>query len=165
MTTQAPAPAHAYAGWFSRALGFFIDILPVIIIHFIAIYFFNDSFRTESASYGGVEYQNVVTSSQGPAFYGLWVLSVIYWYVNKGYFEGTTGKSLGKLVTGKRTVAAQTGEPLGAGKGCLRAFLVWIEFVLIGACIFPGLVLWLWPLWDPENQALLSDKTTHSLVV
>ncbi len=84
--------------------------------------------------------QVVVTRGPGFAFYLLYLIAIVYWFWNKGYLEGTTGKSLAKRFLGYSTVSEATNKPLGAGPGLLRALLVYIELILIGLCGL-GLIL------------------------
>ena len=76
---------------------------------------------------------------------------------NKAYREGTTGKSIGKQITGYTTLKEETGEPLGFGMGFVRLLLLWVDF----AICYIGV---LWPLWDAKRQCLLSDKVTGAVV-
>jgi hypothetical protein len=76
---------------------------------------------------------------------------------NKAYREGTTGKSIGKQITGYTTLKEDTGEPLGFGMGFVRLLLLWVDF----AICYIGV---LWPLWDAKRQCLLSDKVTGAVV-
>ena len=164
---QAPIPGIArdgrpYAPWQARAVSLFVDVLPVTIVLGIAFSFFFSSTQVVIHEIGGQSYTTVETTGPGIPFFSLVLLSIVYWYYNKGYLEGTTGKSFAKRFTGYTTVGESTGKPLGPAMGCLRALLVYAEFVSVVFCI--GLVLWLWPLWDHKRQALLSDKATGAVV-
>ena len=77
--------------------------------------------------------------------------------IRKAYREGTTGKSIGKQITGYTTLKEDTGEPLGFGMGFVRLLLLWVDF----AICYIGV---LWPLWDAKRQCLLSDKVTGAVV-
>jgi uncharacterized RDD family membrane protein YckC len=96
-------------------------------------------------------------------FYLLYAVAIIYWFWNKGFVEGTTGQSIAKRFLGFTTVDQSNNEPLGLGRGLLRALLVYLELISIAVCGL-GLILWLWPVWDPKRQALLSDRTTGAVV-
>ena len=86
-----------------------------------------------------------------------YAIALAYWFWNKGYREGSTGKSIGKQILGYTTVNEQTGEPLGAGQGVIRLLLLWVDFFIC----YIGV---LWPLWDPKRQCLLSDRVTNAVV-
>jgi len=76
-------------------------------------------------------------------------------------FNGLTGQTLGKMALHIRVVDATTGAPIGVPRAMLRYLvyaLLWI------ACVIPGLVNVLSPLWDPRNQAW-HDKAARSVVV
>lgn len=159
-STQAP-----YAEWLARALTFFLDFLPALILMAIAQMFFYSSVTlvTESWS-GGPSYQVLETSGPGFGYFALYVIAILYWFWNKGFLEGTTGQSLAKRWLGFTTVSAATGAPIGVGKGIVRAFLSYLEFISILLCGI-GLVLWLWPIWDPKHQSLLSDRAANAVVL
>lgn len=161
-----PNPAESpFAKWPARALAFFLDFLPALILTGVAQVFFYSSITVVSQNYsGGPEYQVFETRGPGFAFYLLYVIAIVYWFWNKGYLEGTTGQSLAKRFLGYSTLSEHTNRPLGLGMGMLRALLVYLEFISIALCGL-GLILWFWPLWDPKNQALLSDRTVSAVVV
>jgi hypothetical protein len=171
--SEAPvaAPQHGiapdgrpYATWLIRAFGFFLDILPALILTLIAqFFFFSSTVNVERNWSGGPTYQVFETRGPDATFYVLYAIALIYWFWNKGYLEGKTGKSLAKRVLGYSTVNEATNEPIGVAHGMLRALLVYIEFALVGLCGL-GLILWLWPVWDPKRQALLSDRTSGAVV-
>jgi len=167
---QRPVPGRSatgrqYAPWGARAFSFFIDTLPVLAILGIdlAAERFMGGTEVITRNLGDDQYQ--ITQTHGPSSLigtALTVAWIGYWFWNKGYLEGKTGKSLGKRLTHEVTLSDATGKPLGVGWGCLRALLVGLEFVL-GFCLI-GLVLWLWPAWDIKRQALLSDKLPGAVV-
>jgi uncharacterized RDD family membrane protein YckC len=74
------------------------------------------------------------------------------------YLEGgTTGQSIGKRVLGIRVVDAQSGGPIGYGRGAIR----WLVGIVSAIPIFLG---YLWMLWDGEKQTW-HDKASTSYVV
>ncbi len=166
-TTSRPSidavDSSPYADWGRRALGFFLDLLPALILSAIA----NISFAASSASVDPdwVGSQSYLVDLQGPSpmYYILHILAVLYWFANKGLLEGVTGQSLAKRVLGMRTVSEATGGVVGPWRGLARAFLVYLEFASIILCGL-GLILWIWPLWEPRTQALLSDKSLGVVV-
>lgn len=168
---QVPAPGIApngkeYAPWIWRVLSYLIDYVPVVVIVGIG-YLFAAILTTTSevvreGSVGDTAYSYTTVDTSTSAFgillvFLCWAIALAYWFWNKGYREGTTGKSIGKSVTGYTTVNEETGEPLGAGMGIVRVLLLYVDF----AICYIGV---LWPLWDPKRQALLSDKVTKAVV-
>jgi len=151
-----------YAEWIWRVLAYLIDYIPAAILggigYIIAIVMTTSTEVVQTV--GGYTYvtQDASTSAIGLLialfFYLLGILFMVW---NKGYREGTTGKSIGKQVTGYTTVNEATGEPLGFGMGFVRLLLLWVDF----AICYVGV---LWPLWDSKRQCLLSDKVTGAVV-
>ncbi|MFA7265377.1 MAG: RDD family protein [Candidatus Nanopelagicales bacterium] len=155
---------RVYAGWPVRALGFFLDFLPALILTTIAqMYFYSSTTVVTRTFSDGPDYQVFETHGPGFTFYLLYLIAILYWFSNKGYLEGTTGRSLAKRLLGCSTVDEATNQPIGVGFGVLRAFLVYLELILIAVCGL-GLILWLWPLWDAKRQAILSDRTVRAVV-
>ncbi len=163
--TPGIAPdGRPYATWPIRAFGFFLDFLPALILTSIAqTFFFSSIANVENNWAGGPTYQVFETRGPSFTFYLLYAIAIIYWFWNKGYLEGSTGRSLAKRLLRYSTVNESTNEPIGVAQGMLRALLVYIELILVGLCGL-GLILWLWPLWDTKRQALLSDRTTSAVV-
>lgn len=86
------------------------------------------------------------------------VLSAIICLLNKGWLEGTTGQSVGKMLLGYRTQDMNTGEVLGPARASVRWVLLNVDI----AICFIGI---LWPIWDLRRQTLVSDRLTQSIVV
>ena len=168
---QVPAPGIApngkkYAPWIWRVLSYIIDQIPAVVILAVGwvclfLSFSTSDVTTQSTSPSGTSNSESTSASTGgwgmAVFVLCYVIALVYWFWNKGYREGTTGKSIGKSVTGYTTVNEETGEPLGAGMGIVRVLLLYVDF----AICYIGV---LWPLWDPKRQALLSDKVTKAVV-
>lgn len=91
-TTSGGAPL---ASWGTRAAGFIIDILPLIIL-------------------------NILTFWSDFLSFLAWAASIAY-TVYLGYLDGTTGQTPGKAVMGTRLVNEQ-GEIIQAGPGIGRKF-------------------------------------------
>jgi uncharacterized RDD family membrane protein YckC len=92
---------------------------------------------------------------------GLVGLVGVVWAIINAVRAGRDGQSYGKRVMGIRLARLADGQPIGGGLGFLRLFLNWILWV---ACIVPGVLNLLWPLWDAKNQTW-SDKIAKSVVV
>jgi uncharacterized RDD family membrane protein YckC len=73
----------------------------------------------------------------------------VFWAVYNAIQAGRTGQSYGKRIAGLRLARLADGRPIGAGLGFLRLFLDWLFWV---ACVLPGVLNLLWPLWDARNQ-------------
>ncbi len=93
--------------------------------------------------------------------FGIIGLVGIVWAVYNAVQAGRTGQSYGKRMAGIRLARLVDGQPVGGGYGFLRLFLNWILWV---ACVLPGVLNLLWPLWDARNQTW-SDKIAKSVVV
>ena len=93
--------------------------------------------------------------------FGLIGLVGIVWAVLNALRAGRSGQSYGKRTMGIRLARLADGQPVGAGIGFLRLFLDWILWV---ACVVPGVLNLLWPLWDRTNQTW-ADKLAKSVVV
>jgi uncharacterized RDD family membrane protein YckC len=78
-----------------------------------------------------------------------------------GYLNGVVGQTVGKMALRIRVVDRATGQPIGLGRGLLRYV---VYFVLFAACLIPGIINGLSPLWDNLRQAW-HDKAVNSLVV
>lgn len=147
-------------------LAYLIDYIPAAILGgigylFVILLTSTSQVVRQGELYGTpYSYTTVETSTSaigillGLLFYLLGILFMVW---NKAYREGTTGKSIGKQVTGYTTVKEETGEPLGFGMGFVRLILLWVDF----AICYIGV---LWPLWDAKRQCLLSDKVTGAVV-
>jgi uncharacterized RDD family membrane protein YckC len=86
------------------------------------------------------------------------IVGFLYYTIFHGQPAGQTP---GKMVM---KIAVRTDEgrgPLGYGKAAIRTV---VEDVLVLACVLPGLVDVLFPLWDSKKQAL-HDKAANTVVV
>ena len=168
---QAPVPGVApdgrqYAEWIWRVLAYIIDVIPFAILSGLGqIFLFaltTSSAVVRQGELYGTPY-SYTTVDTGPSaiawvlWFVFWLAALAYWFWNKGVREGSTGKSIGKQLTGYTTLKEETGEPLGAGAGCLRVVLLFVDFWIC----YIGV---LWPLWDAKRQCLLSDKVTGAVV-
>jgi uncharacterized RDD family membrane protein YckC len=93
--------------------------------------------------------------------FGLIGLAGAVWAIVNAVRAGREGQSYGKRVMGIRLARLSDGQPVGGGLGFLRLFLNWILWV---ACVIPGVLNLLWPLWDRMNQTWC-DKIAKSVVV
>jgi uncharacterized RDD family membrane protein YckC len=137
---ELPQGMPQLADWSQRATAFLLDNGVAIVAGWIA---------------GGN-----VNNATDVAF-GLVGLAGVVWAIVNAVRAGREGQSYGKRVMGIRLARLSDGQPIGGGLGFLRLFLNWIFWV---ACIVPGVLNLLWPLWDGRNQTWC-DKIAKSVVV
>lgn len=87
-------------------------------------------------------------------------IAVIVQVWQTAWRQGARGQSWGKVVTGLRTVDAETMRPIGGPRGLLR----WLVDSLLGSVGILQLLNYLWPLWDDRNQTW-TDKAVRSVVL
>jgi uncharacterized RDD family membrane protein YckC len=90
-----------------------------------------------------------------------YLATLIVPFVYFTFFHGDPGgQTPGKRMLVIRVVGDETGDSIGYGRAFGRyaiTFVFWIFFL-------PGILDYLWPLWDAKNQAL-HDKVVGSIVV
>jgi uncharacterized RDD family membrane protein YckC len=87
----------------------------------------------------------------------LWGLCFGIWFAVQ---IGQSGSTPGMRLAGLKCVKADTGQALGAGMAIVRWLCIGVAFVL---CLVPGILNYLWPLWDAQRQTLV-DKIVGSVV-
>ncbi len=136
-----PVDAHGrpLAEWWQRVVALLIDgavlLVPGLVLALGA---------------GGLYMGAVLNLALGSAYYGL---------LN----GGVRGQTVGKRVLDIQVREATTGGPLGPERAVVRYLVDGI------AAFLPPLLLFnvldgLWPLWDPQRQAL-HDKIVNSVVI
>jgi Flp pilus assembly protein TadD/uncharacterized RDD family membrane protein YckC len=87
-----------------------------------------------------------------------------------GYFEGKTGRSLGKRVTGLRTIDRKTGRYIGGGKGVLRRVLHILDYPLVGFLVglgsgktFADMLMGTIVIWRPTGVTTRSRRKIAAL--
>lgn len=128
------------ADWGQRAGAFALDNGPTIVCGWVA----------------GAARSNAVD-----VIFGILGFVGLIWAIANAVRAGRTGQSYGKRSLGIRLARFSDGQPVGAALGFLRLFLNWLFWV---ACIVPGVLNLLWPLWDSKHQTLV-DKIARSVVV
>jgi len=99
-----------------------------------------------------------VSDALGGLMVLVWYAIALAWtFYVLGYLLGETGQTPGKRMMGLKVVDANTGQPMGGGRGVGRVFTDYVN----GLICFLG---WLWPLWDSQSQTI-SDKIIGSRVV
>ena len=165
--------AVEYAGWWRRVWAFIIDsvvaYIPLVIAMVIAI---SDSVAAFEKKRAGSYYStsrfgstSSFTEQQLPGFSATGVVVLLIGYcvlllvvvLNRGYFAGKTGKSLGRKVMGIKLISLRTGLPIGGLKAFGRDILHTLDNLSIG-------VGYLFPLWDKKKQTF-ADKVIDSVVI
>ena len=101
---------------------------------------------------------NAISGDSVGAVYWIFTLIALgLWVYNRVIQQGQTGQSWGKKALGLKLVAADSGQPVGAGKALLRD----ITHILDGLPCYLG---YLWPLWDEKKQTF-ADKINHTYVI
>jgi len=92
-----------------------------------------------------------------------WIVAVAgsIWAIYNAYQAGQTGQSTGKRYAGIRLARYLDGQVVGPAFGLLRLFMNVVFWVI---CFIPGVLNYLWPLWDRKSQTW-SDKIASSVVV
>ena len=92
-----------------------------------------------------------------------WIIAIagVVWSVYNAYLAGQTGQSTGKRRLGIRLGRYVDGQVIGWPFGVLRLFM---NAVFWAICFIPGVLNYLWPLWDQKSQTW-SDKIASSVVV
>jgi uncharacterized RDD family membrane protein YckC len=138
MITGAARTPGPLAGFGPRAVSFLIDcVAPLIVLNLLPI----------AAVAGGMGSQLVID-----AVAYLWLLGFGIW--NSGYLQGTTGRSMGRWMTGTKLVSIETGQPVGFGRALTRQVCHVLD-VGIG---------FLRPLWNGKRQTF-ADKLVRTVVV
>ncbi len=177
--TKASSPPHAQpaliaqhpplASWTSRAKALTVDWLMLLVptgLLFLVLVLPElgntptpDS-ETDFALLGGLIMFLVLMLLVGI----VWVLYVVLMMIRKGERNGQTW---GKQIVGVRAVR-DNGEPWRFGSAAVREVLLKLITALVLPSllipIIPGLVNFLWPLWDDQNRAL-HDMAISSHVV
>ena len=161
----APGPAlpkEAYTPWFTRVLGYVIDVLPAAVVIGIGSGIAFGTADNQCTSNGGDSDYGVYCTSNMTAFgmivYILaYALVFAYWIWNWGYRQGTTGQSIGKSVMKFKVISEKTGQPIGFGLSIVRQ----LAHIVDGAICYIG---FLFPLWDAKRQTL-ADKIMSTICV
>jgi uncharacterized RDD family membrane protein YckC len=125
------------APWTTRALGYLVDAIFVLIPYLI---------------FYGI---GAADKSTGITLVGdLWALAVGIWFSVQ---VGQTGASPGMRVMGLRCINKNSGQPIGGGLGFVRSLAHFLDSII---CY----IGWLWPLWDRDRQTL-ADKIMSTIVI
>jgi uncharacterized RDD family membrane protein YckC len=159
---SAAFPKEAYTAWFTRVVGYVIDIVPAALVMGIGAGIAFGTADNQCVSVGGqYEYGGYCTSSMtafGMIVYILaYIVALAYWIWNWGYRQGTTGQSIGKSVMKFKVISEKTGQPIGFGLSLVRQ----IAHVVDAIICYIG---FLFPLWDAKRQTI-ADKIMSTVCV
>lgn len=158
---QTKASEQEYAAWPWRMATTAIDYLPVLFIFVASSFIFGRPGTGIVIEHYGDPPRPYYVAGETSGSVNLLipvVLSAIICLLNKGWLEGTTGQSVGKMLLGYRTQDIRTGEVLGPARASVR----WLLLNVDAAICLVGI---LWPIWDLRRQTLFSDRLTQSTVV
>lgn len=136
--TPGVAGMPPYAGWWQRVGASLLDNYLV-----------------------GLALELIVSWSGSSALRTIGGLIALAWALYNAYLAGKTGQSYGKRAIGIRLARMEDGLPVGGGYGLLRWLMNTVFWLL---CVIPGVLNYLWPLWDAKHQTW-SDKIANSVVV
>jgi len=156
-------PKEAYTPWFTRVLGYVIDIIPAAVVIGIGAGIAFGTADNQCTSNGGGQYDYGVYCTSNMTVFGMivyilaYLIVFAYWIWNWGYRQGTTGQSIGKSVMKFKVISEKTGQPIGFGLSVVRQ----IAHVVDSIVCYIG---WLFPLWDAKRQTL-ADKIMSTICV
>ena len=133
-----PAGMPPFAGWWQRVGAWLLDNVLI-----------------------GLALSLIVSWSHSDALETLTGIIALAWAIYNAWRAGATGQSYGKRAVGIRLARLSDGKPVGGGYGLLRLLM---NVVFSALCFIPGLLNYLWPLWDEKHQTW-SDKIAGSVVV
>jgi uncharacterized RDD family membrane protein YckC len=158
----AALPKEAYTAWFTRVVGYVIDIVPAAVVMGIGAGIAFGTADNQCVSVGDQYDYGAYCASSMTAFgmivYILaYVVTLAYWIWNWGYRQGTTGQSIGKSVMKFKVISEKTGQPIGFGLSIVRQ----IAHVVDAIICYIG---FLFPLWDAKRQTI-ADKIMSTVCV
>ena len=155
------APNAGLASYWQRIGSYLIDIL-VFAPLYVAVFVIMTTGDTEIVRCDdtfGSAYCEQPTGGTMALAYGIGLL-VIPLSIAYAVWQGRTGKTLGKLAVGIRTVDIHRLDAIGGWRGVGRYLIT----VPLGICCLGTVLDLLWPLWDDKKQTL-HDKTVSAVVV
>ncbi|MBN0042490.1 RDD family protein [Cellulosimicrobium cellulans] len=159
-----PSSSFASAPFAGRGRRFLAYVVDVAVPGLVALVVVVAGLAMVGAPLGSVQ---VVTQDEAAALIGKMLVVYVVagvlalaWWVGVWFWEGSTGKTLGNLLTGIRTVDAATREPIGFGRAALR-------WIIVGVVPAGGiLVVLLSPGFDSSGRSQgWHDKAGRSLVL
>ena len=161
---QKPTDAQGrpLAEWWKRLVAIIIDIVilwvPLAILGVIVGVSLGETIEYDATTGEFTESGGLFAGTQ----LVLWIVSIIVPLLYYSLLNGSSrGQTVGKMLLKIQVRDANTGGPIGVGRGFLRHF---ITILLAIPCLIGTILDALWPLWDQRRQAL-HDKVANSLVV
>jgi uncharacterized RDD family membrane protein YckC len=153
------------AEWWKRLVAIIIDGLILAIPTYLIIFVvFAGTFTAGQATIDPVTGE-ITGGSPGMfsgAFIGVGLVAMIIPLIYYAVMNGSErGQTVGKMAMSIRVRDANTGGPIGVGKGFVRALIPTIGGAICGLI---SLIDGLAPLWDAKRQAW-HDKMANSVVV
>ena len=163
---QAPSPpvdvlGRPLAEWWKRLVALIIDglvaAIPGLVVGVPSLVAAISQVETDP-------FTDEITEGGGVLFAAIAVTVVVFVVSQFVYFSVLNGNARGQTV-GKRVLEIQvrdadSGGPIGVGRGFIRELITW----LLGLVSFGAFIDGLWPLWDQRRQTL-HDKVANSVVV
>lgn len=160
-----PQPAMRIAGWWWRVLAYIIDgailYLPLTLLQ---TWIMGDTWELYLSWVTRVAqgYSDPVPGEFLWAAVISGLVGLLVWFLYRGLLVGWKGGSLGQLVLGMRVI--REGDQSLAVPSMGRAFGRTAAFLLMSYVPILGLVNILWPLGNPQRQAL-HDRMAKTLVL
>ena len=160
--SSAPVPVSVpatvsvvYASWGRRAAAYLIDVVLLYLVNlpFSILALILDA--AIGSSYGGSSSTGVFSTLWGCAWY---LLAPTYFVL----CHTVGGQTLGKKALGIRVMRIADNRPPELGWSILRSLAHGFESFF--ALCMVGWIGFLWPLWDPQKQAL-HDKIAGTIVI
>lgn len=156
-----PLATASYAGWWRRVGAYWIDA-TILSVALGAVQVFVSLLaprgEPELCEVGGQIRMCETVTDAGAAMILMAIVLVVAGYV--AYYavlEGRRGQTIGKMAVSIRVVDADTGGPVGIGRGIGRFFARILSSL-------PLMLGYLWPLWDKRKQTF-HDKLVNCCVI
>ena len=156
--------ATTSSGWWRRVGAYIIDSLVVSVPLIIIFSIIGVSSAHVAVGCTSATSQSCASTSSafGMGSSVVELIGIVVTAVYYGLLDGSVrGQTLGKMATGIALRDAYSGQPVGFWRAAMRPVL-WGLFFL--AFILPGLLNFLWPLWD-QNRQCWHDKIVKTRVV
>jgi len=119
-----------------------------------------------NASFGRIHFHITNTNTHVTTYYHFSIvgplLQAVLVILYGGLLCGSQrGQTVGMMAVRVRAFDANTGEPIGYGRGIWRGFF---EYLLAILFFIPWVIDMLFPIWDSRNQTL-HDKVSNTVVV
>jgi uncharacterized RDD family membrane protein YckC len=155
-------PKEAYTPWFTRVVGYVIDVVPAAVVMGIGAGIAFGTADNQCVSANG-QYDYGVSCTSSMTAFGMiayilaYLVALVYGIWNVGYRQGTTGQSIGKSVMKFKVISEKSGQPIGFGLSIVRQ----IAHIVDAIICYIG---FLFPLWDAKRQTI-ADKIMSTICV